>query len=173
MKKLTHEEIKALPKDTKVLVEMEFEKVSYSSEPLLRDSHGLERYFQKDNPIYLPSDELQPLPEEMPEWLNDDLMHFCQTSKRPAQIWQDIVRHYGTHPREWWMDLKPGDKFTYKDGRLFTFNGKHFIGHGITMSEITMPVTMCRPYTEPTLEEKFIASLSPEQKEAYKKLKQK
>jgi hypothetical protein len=84
-------------------------------------------------------------------------------------IAQHIIDTYSLNPakREWWMDLKYGDeyffgkiKYKFKQLRIEASNG------GI------MWLDMCTPYIEPSIHDKFMASLSDEQKKMYEEMKE-
>ena len=90
---------------------------------------------------------------------------------------QALAKHfidtYSLNPpkRGWWMDLKEGDKFMC--------NGKDWTFHkAITMNKIyfaenmCFDATVCQPYTEPSILDKFMASLSNEQKKMYEEMKE-
>ncbi len=111
---------------------------------------------------------LQPLPEEMPEWLQKNIMNIYAL-RMDARTFYDLLRqHFGTKPREWWMGLKKGDKFLDCNGISRMYNGVVFLG---TDRSGTHEARICSPYTEPTTLEQFMQSLTPEQLELAKRLK--
>lgn len=170
MKKLTHSEIKALPKGTKVLIKGIFDLADDNTKyPYDINIGGITESFSHASEIYLPGPELQPLPEKMPEGFRT----LTGGMGNAQYLWAYVRENYGTAPREWWMDLMPGDKFIFGKDRTIIFNKVKTFLYSDRDEDcpFNFNVQDCRPYVEPTPEEAFIASLSPEQKEAYKKLK--
>lgn len=105
---------------------------------------------------------LQPLPEEMP----DEIMVLIGNSFIASDVWKWVKGNFGIKPREWWVDLKPGD--------WFVSNGKTLVFRTIclqTDDDYELPIADCSPYTEPTALEQFMQSLTPEQIELAKRLK--
>lgn len=86
-------------------------------------------------------------------------------------IAQHIIDTYSLNPpkREWWMDLKEGDKFIGSDGRVCTFNGNHIVE---SSNNGNYYLNRCTPYIEPSIHDKFMASLSDEQKKMYEEIKE-
>lgn len=84
---------------------------------------------------------------------------------------QNLVNTYSLNPpkREWWMDLKEGDKFIGSDGRVCTFNGNHIVE---SSNNGNYYLNRCTPYIEPSIHDKFMASLSDEQKKMYEEIKE-
>ena len=122
-----------------------------------------------------PSNNLQPLPEKMPEWFMDQ---FLQQSA--LENWNKVRQHFGTQPREWWMDLKKGDKFiydytpfNYKEIRefselLYVEESKNYLI--IDSKDVFFRIQFCSPCTDPEAE--FIATLTLEQLAMYKHVKE-
>ena len=118
---------------------------------------------------------LQPLPEKMPEWFMDQ---FLQQSA--LENWNKVRQHFGTQPREWWMDLKKGDKFiydytpfNYKEIRefselLYVEESKNYLI--IDSKDVFFRIQFCSPCTDPEAE--FIATLTLEQLAMYKHVKE-
>ncbi len=84
---------------------------------------------------------------------------------------QHIIDTYSLNPtkREWWMDLKEGEKFKDGKGGVFIFDGMFYIGSDGVYSH---PANKSTPYIEPTIFDKFMASLSDEQKKMYEEMKE-
>ncbi len=120
---------------------------------------------------------LQPLPEQMPEWFAS---YFNGRGNDAVSCYIHCKYTFGTQPREWWMDLKKGDKFMYGDGidgEIRTFNGhysciedNYFLYSMEEGDSIGIGVGNCTPYTDPEAE--FIATLTPEQLAMYKHVKE-
>jgi hypothetical protein len=68
-------------------------------------------------------------------------------------IAQHIIDTYSLNPpkREWWMDLKEGDKFIGSDGRVCTFNGNHIVE---SSNNGNYYLNRCTPYIEPSIHDK-------------------
>lgn len=106
---------------------------------------------------------LQPLPEEVPEWF----MHTSSKGIRTS-IWNQLRYYYGTQPREWWRDLKEGDKFLWNNGEyleLKVFDGEIYLKD---KEEHIFYVSKCSPYTDPA--QSFRDKLSPEMQVEFDKL---
>ena len=88
-------------------------------------------------------------------------------------IAQHIIDTYSLNPpkREWWMDcekFKVGATIMVSDGyRVDRFNNSFLI-----CDENIYPVVVCTPYIEPSIHDKFMASLSDEQKKLYDEMKE-
>lgn len=90
----------------------------------MRDEHGvtlLETDCQEIERL-LPQ-QLQPLPEQMPEWFQS---WFDDKSVAEA-IYDDCKEEWGTPPREWWQDLKKGDKFVDENDKVRIYDGILFL----------------------------------------------
>lgn len=105
---------------------------------------------------------LQPLPEEVPEW-------FMPTGRDyRVDTWKKVIQHFGTPPREWWMDLKKGDKFVYNDGvdgEVRTFRGIIYLA---VEKDIICNLSNCSPYTDPA--QSFRSKLTPEMQVEFDKV---
>ncbi len=70
-------------------------------------------------------------------------------------IAQHLHDKYSLHPREWWQDLKEGDKFMWK-GQVKTFS-YYEIEHKLYIepfpSMVYCPASDCTPYTSPTADD--------------------
>lgn len=98
---------------------------------------------------------LQPLPEEMPDWFN--------TFNGAYLKYNEIRQHFGTQPREWWQDLKKGDKFMC-DNESWVFNEMALC----TDDERGFYLSECSPYTNPT--QSFREKLTPEMQVEFDKV---
>ena len=69
---------------------------------------------------------------------------------------QHIIDTYSLNPpkREWWMDLKEGEKFKDGKGGVFIFDGMFYIGSDGVYSH---PANKSTPYIEPTIFDKLKA----------------
>lgn len=105
---------------------------------------------------------LQPLPESPTE----DFIFLIRGAYSAGQIWEYVIKHFGTPPAEWWMGLEKGDKFLEKDN-ILAFSGEIYLK---AISGDMCNVSQCSPYTEPTALEQFMQSLTPEQRELAKSL---
>lgn len=79
-----------------------------------------------------------------------------------------IISKYGTQPREWWMDLKKGDKFMCDNGVDHdekTFRGVIYLA--AEQPEIC-DLSKCSPYTDPT--QSFRSKLTPEMQVEFDKV---
>ena len=86
---------------------------------------------------------------------------------------KSLVNKYGLNPpkREWWMDC---EKFMYK-GRVYKkYSYEIFLdGHTVLHAELSRhDLKDCTPYIEPSIHDKFMASLSDEQKKMYEEIKE-
>ena len=117
---------------------------------------------------------LQPLPKKMPEWF---VTYFNNRGNDAATCWSHMVSYFGTQPREWWQNLKKGDKFVYDNGVDFdvrTFNGKYYCVYGnyilfsIEEGDIGFNVSSCSPYTDPA--QSFRSKLTPEMQVEFDKV---
>ena len=109
------------------------------------------------------SNNLQPLPENRPEWFMTALTNPLTDRQK---LWNKIIQYFGTQPREWWRDLKKGDKFMYgKEIRVF-------LGYIAIVDEHhrSFNVNDCSPYISP--EEELIKTFSPEQKKLWEMMKE-
>ena len=106
---------------------------------------------------------LQPLPESPTE----DFIFLIRGAYSAGQIWEYVIKHFGTKPAEWWQKLNKGDKFLDCNGISRLYNGVVFLG---TDRSGTYEARLCSPYTEPTALEQFMATLTPEQRELAKSL---
>jgi len=106
---------------------------------------------------------LQPLPEKMPD---DFLGEFTMSSSFRQKIYDYVIQHFGTQPREWWMDLKKGDKFMNHLKQTVVFNDflLEYENNGFAKS----CAKNCSPYTDPT--QSFRDKLSPELQQEFDKL---
>jgi len=99
---------------------------------------------------------LQPLPDEVPEWFITPWKSTLGDITMRVEEWHKILDHFGTQPREWWMDLKKGDKFMY---------GKNAYELDAillrTVNDYTYNIDNCSPYTDP--EAQLRKTLNPEQ----------
>ncbi len=70
-------------------------------------------------------------------------------------IAQHLHDKYALHPREWWQDLKEGDKFMWK-GQVKTFS-YYEIEHKLYIepfpSMVYCPASDCTPYTPPSAQD--------------------
>ena len=91
--------------------------------------------------------------------------------------WKSIAQHiidtYSLNPakREWWMDC---EKFVYK-GRVYKKYSYEIFpdGHTVLHAELSRhDLKDCTPYIEPSIHDKFMASLSDEQKKLYDEMKE-
>lgn len=115
---------------------------------------------------------LQPLPEALPDFM----LHYNRSELSSLQLWEKIRQHFGTQPREWWMDLKKGDKFVFNNGAIRevkTFNGiidkssiKVYLGN--EESEVRFVIDYCSPYTDPA--QSFRSKLTPEMQVEFDKV---
>ena len=71
------------------------------------------------------------------------------------EVAEYVINKYSLHTREWWQDLKEGDKFMWK-GQVKTFRG-YEIEHKLYIepfpSMVYCPASDCTPYTHPTAED--------------------
>jgi len=83
-------------------------------------------------------------------------------------IAQHIVDTYSLNPpkREWWMDLKEGDKFKDGTGGVFIFDGMFYIGSDGVYSH---PANKSTPYIEPSIHDKVKEKLGIELYEEFMK----
>ena len=84
-------------------------------------------------------------------------------------IAQHIIDTYSLNPPksdEFPFNLKEGDKFMY-DNLLMTFKG-----FALDTPSVCCVVSRCTPYIEPSIHDKFMASLSDEQKKLYEEMKE-
>lgn len=104
---------------------------------------------------------LQPLPEALPDFM----LHYNRSELSSLQLWEKIRQHFGTQPRDWWHDLKKGDKFI-RNGlpHPIEFDAVRLRG----VDEEYYHVDSCSPYTSPT--DTFRSKLSPELQEEFDKL---
>lgn len=88
------------------------------------------------------------------EELEDELWKVCSKNHAPSDlIYMKIAQHlhdkYSLKPREWWQDLKEGDKFVWK-GQVKTFRN-YEIEHKLYIdpfhSMVYCPASECTPYT--------------------------
>lgn len=87
---------------------------------------------------------------------------------------EELKEHFGTQPREWWMELKKWDKFLFRN-QVKTFNGiieKSFgnVYLGNEESTSKLDIDYCQPYTEPSPIDKLKDSLTPQQRELIKQI---
>lgn len=84
------------------------------------------------------------------EELRDAILYMRDHRYTLIQIAKHIIDKYGTQPREWWQDLKEGDKFMV-DGKIKTFVAArtYLFQH----NSHNYDVTQCTPYTAPTADE--------------------
>lgn len=124
------------------------------------------------NKFGIPSNNLQPLPEKMPAWVNSAIIDVIRGVITPTAFYMVLCQHFGVKPREWWKELKNGDKFMFH-GFIKTFNGKyaHIEGNYYLYSNETntigLAVEHCSPYIEPT---PFRDKLSPELQQEFDEL---
>lgn len=145
---------------------------------------------------------LQPLPSDMPEWFGSlgrtkgvltiwkelvsnygtptkkEIVSVEELKKEleeltPATIGAMafyLVNTYSlnTPKREWWMDLKEGEWYKDHGNRKSVFSHVALISTNGGISNIQN----CTPYIEPSIHDKFMASLSDEQKKMYEQLKE-
>lgn len=86
---------------------------------------------------------------------------------------QEIERLLNSQPREWWMDLKKGDKFVFENNKVKEFNGFVELGDHIWLgsiekSGISYRADYCSPYTDPA--QSFREKLTPEMQVEFDKL---
>lgn len=118
---------------------------------------------------------LQPLPSDAPDSLYE-LLRDDETSA--IDVWEWFKVNFGTQPREWWHNLKKGDKFLHDDGmegEIRTYDGHYVCINGfffIYSTEegegVRFSVGNCAPYTDPT--QSFRDKLSPEMQVEFDKL---
>lgn len=151
----------------KILNKLARKCAEINSEDLLADCYGMinvynarlregqvEEVKQEEKPA------LQPLPEEMPDWFN--------TFNGAYLKYNEIRQHFGTPPREWWMDLKKGDKFLWNNGEyleLKVFDGEIYLKD---KEEHIFYVSKCSPYTDPA--QSFRSKLTPEMQVEFDKV---
>lgn len=99
---------------------------------------------------------LQPLPEQMPEWVNSAIFEVRRGKITPTAFYMVLCQHFGTQPREWWMDLKTGDKFMYGKN-AYEFDAILLR----TVNDYTYNIDNCSPYTDP--EAQLRKTLNPDQ----------
>ena len=111
-----------------------------------------------------------PSVEELAKEIASVRVDLVDEHKLSHKIAKKLHSKYSLHPREekgFPFNLKKGDKFIDRDGFIRIFNGTHIIesipGELHYVEQIT-------PYIEPTIEQKFINSLTPEQMVMYKEL---
>ena len=109
--------------------------------------------------------------EELGKEIADIHVPFGDERKLSRLIAQHIIDTYSLNPakREWWMDLKEGEKFKDGKGGVFIFDGMFYIGSDGVYSH---PANKSTPYIEPSIHDKFMASLSDEQKKMYEEIKE-
>lgn len=97
------------------------------------------------------NDPLKPLPS-----VEDLAKEIENIPYNHVSEYKDIAKHilskYGTRTREWWMDLKDGDKFINHAGNVVNYIvvGLFYNNHNASgFSDIRQ----CAPYTAPTAEE--------------------
>jgi hypothetical protein len=117
-----------------------------------------------------PSNNLQPLPEKMPEWFAS---YFNGRGNDAVSCYIHCKYTFGTQPREWWMDLKKGDKFIWvspitKQEHIIKWNGALYYNEidGWSLGELLEEkvayfVKDCSPYTDPEAE--LRKTLNPDQ----------
>lgn len=100
-----------------------------------------------------PSNNLQPLPEQMPEWFAS---YFNGRGNDAVSCYIHCKYTFGTQPREWWKDLKKGDKFMY-------LKNTYELDAILLRSEedYSFYIEDCSPYTDP--EAQLRKTLNPEQ----------
>lgn len=103
--------------------------------------------------------------------LHNDIRNKYGLNPTISQVVKHFHDTYSLNPpkREWWMDLKEGDKFIGSDGRVCTFNGNHIVE---SSNNGNYYLNRCTPYIEPSIHDKFMASLSDEQKKMYEEMKE-
>ena len=155
---------------------------------------------------------LQPLPDEMPEW-----MKYMLSVGELDKAWKRLTQHYGTPTKKELVSVEELEKelfqiygnhklacsptfpiakhivdkyslhpakkefpFNLKEGDLVSWNGVEkykfkqitlrLIGEsGNTLNAL---LSSCTPYIEPSIHDKFMASLSDEQKKMYEEIKE-
>ena len=107
---------------------------------------------------------LQPLPEEMPLAIR----MLIGSEAIALDVWKWVIQHFGTPPREWWRDLKKGDKFVYDngvDGKVRTFRGIIYLA---AKEPEICDLSRCSPYTDPA--QSFRSKLTPEMQVEFDKI---
>ncbi len=111
---------------------------------------------------------LQPLPEQMPEWFAS---YFNGRGNDAVSCYIHCKYTFGTPTREWWKDLKKGDKFiydytpfNYKEIRefselLYVEESKNYLI--IDSKDVFFRIQFCSPYTDPEAE--LRKTLNPDQ----------
>lgn len=117
--------------------------------------------------------KLVPLPEKMTDIFYNGMTDFYANRISASAFYNKLRETFGTQPSEWWMDLKKGDKVVNHEGNVSKFLGfvlrwKTQTHQGYT--EITDAKPYTEPYTEPSPSEKFVISLSYEQRQLLKQI---
>ena len=91
--------------------------------------------------------------EELAKEIKNIYVPCSEEKKLSYVIAQHLVNKYGLNPpkREWWMDLKEGEKFKDGKGGVFIFDGMFYIGSDGVYSH---PANKSTPYIEPSIHDK-------------------
>jgi len=106
------------------------------------------------------------------EELEKELFQIYGNHKLACSVTFSMAKHiidtYSFNPpkREWWMDLKEGDKFIGSDGRVCTFNGNHIVE---SSNNGNYYLNRCTPYIEPSIHDKVKEKLGNELYEEFMK----
>jgi len=106
------------------------------------------------------------------EELEKELFQIYGNHKLACSVTFSMAKHiidtYSLNPpkREWWMDLKEGDKFIGSDGRVCTFNGNHIVE---SSNNGNYYLNRCTPYIEPSIHDKVKEKLGNELYEEFMK----
>ena len=108
--------------------------------------------------------------EELAKEIKNIYVPCSEEKKLSYVIAQHLVNKYGLNPPnrdEFPFNLKKGDKFMW-NGKIYLFEKLGLIGEGCGYVDFDH----CTPYTEPSIHDKFMASLSDEQKKMYEEIKE-
>ena len=152
-----HQVLQPLPKE----MPFDFKKIDYKEEPIKVWRWIISKYGT-------------PTKKELPsveEFVDDVNKTYANNDYNLVSLAYHLYNTYSLNPakREWWMDLKEGEKFKDGKGGVFIFDGMFYIGSDGVYSH---PANKSTPYIEPSIHDKFMASLSDEQKKMYEEIKE-
>ena len=141
------------------------EKYSYQSSSDAKCIMELIDFYDKVKTIAESDEpELEPLPEKMPDIFYNGMADFYANRISASAFYNELRKHFGTKPREWWWYLQKGQKFMFED-KVKVFNGiveksEHAAYLGSEGEETRYNIYLCCPYTEPEPTKPIVTELT-------------
>ena len=154
-----HQVLQPLPSE----MPLDFKKIDYKEEPIQVWRWIISKYGTPTKKELV----------SVEEFVYDVNKTYANNDYNLVSLAYHLYNTYSLNPakREWWMDLKEGDKFMCSN-IVHTFKKHCQITKLYFAENYCVDASHCTPYIEPSIHDKFMASLSDEQKKMYEEMKE-